>query len=83
MQNDIHLTSSLLKMFSMFEIFLSIGDVDLDEVSLKCINCKREIGLTNKSGFEELYNKIITPFVMNSMLHHVGMSWIISSKEEM
>ena len=26
---------------------------------------------------------MITPFVMNSMLHHVGMSWITSLKEEM
>ena len=26
---------------------------------------------------------MITPFMMNSMLHHVGMSWIISSKKEM
>ena len=26
---------------------------------------------------------MITPFVMNSMLHHVVMSWMISSKEEM
>ena len=83
MKNDTHLTSSLLKMFSMFEIRLSVGDVDLDSVSLKCINCKRETGLKTKSSFEEFYNKIITLFVMNSMLHHVGMSWIISSKKEM
>ena len=45
MENDTHLTSSLLKMFSMFEICLSVGDVDLDSSSLKCINCKRETGL--------------------------------------
>ena len=32
MQNDTHLTSSLLKMFSLFEIRLSCGDVDLDTV---------------------------------------------------
>ena len=30
MQNDTHITSSLFKMFSMFEIHLSVGDVDLD-----------------------------------------------------
>ena len=45
MQDDTHLTSSLLNMFSMLEIRLSVGDVDLDTVSLNCINCKREIGL--------------------------------------
>ena len=27
---------------------------------------------------EEFYDKMITPFVMNSRLHHVGMSWMIS-----
>ena len=44
-------------MFSMFEIFLSIGDVDLDEVSLKCINCKRTTGLNAETGFKEFYDK--------------------------
>ena len=78
-QNDTHLTSSILRMFSMFVIRLSVGDVDLDSVSLKCINCKRETGLKTKSSFKEFYDRIITPFVMNSMLHHVGMSWIITN----
>ena len=66
----------------MFEICLSVGDVNVDEVSLKCINCKISTGLKTKSG-KEFYDKMITPFVMNSMLHHVGMSWMISSKGEM
>ena len=48
MQDDTHLTSSLLKMFSMFEIRLSCGDDDLDIVSLKCINSKKETGLMQK-----------------------------------
>ena len=71
-KNDTPLTSSLLKMFSMFEIRLSVGDVNLDEVSLKCIKCKRTTGFKKKSG-KEFYDKMITPFVMNSMFHHVGM----------
>ena len=41
MQDDTHLTSSLLKMFSLFEIRLSCGDDNLDTLSLKCINCKK------------------------------------------
>ena len=52
-------------MFSMFEICLSVGDVNVDEASLKCINCKRSTGLKTKSG-KEFYDKMITPFVMNS-----------------
>ena len=59
-------------MFSMFEICLTVGDVNVDKVSLMCINCKRSTGFKKKSG-KELYDKMITPFVINSMLHHVGM----------
>ena len=69
-------------MFSMFEISLTVGYVNVAEVSLMCINCKRSTGLKPKSG-KEFYDKMINPFVMNSMLHHVGMSWMISSKKEM
>ena len=61
---------------------MSVGDDHVDEVSLKCINCKRKTHLQTKSG-KEFYDKMITPFMMNSMLHHVGMSWMISSKKEM
>ena len=79
-KKDTLLTSSLLKMFSMFEISLSVGDVNVDEVPLMCINCKISTGLKPKSG-KEFYDKMINPFVVNSMLHHVDMSWMISSKE--
>ena len=39
-KNDTPLTSSLLRMFSMFEISLTFGDANVDEVSLMCIHCK-------------------------------------------
>ena len=83
MQDDTHLTSLLLKMFSMFEIRLSFGDDYLDIVSLECFNCKRETGLNAETGFNRFYDEVITKFVLNEMLHHVGMSWIIISKKEM
>ena len=83
MQDDTHLTSSLLKMFSMFEIRLSCGDDDFYIVSLQCINCKKETGLNSETGFNMFYDEVITQFVLNAMLHHVGMSWIIRSKKEM
>ena len=82
MKSDIPLTTSLLKIFSMFEISLTVGDVNVAELSLMYIKCKRSTGLKPKSG-KDFYDKIITPFVMNSMLHHVGMSWMIGSKKEM
>ena len=83
MQDDTHLTSSLLKMFSLFEIRLSCGDDNLNTLSLKCINCRKETGLKSKNGFKDFYDEVITQFVLNAMSHHVGMSWIISSKKEM
>ena len=52
MISDIPLTKSLLKMFSMFEIITTVGDVHMDKVSLMCINCKRKTGLEPKSGKE-------------------------------
>ena len=83
MQDDTHLTSSLLKMFSMSEIRLGCGDDDLDILSLKCNNCKKETGLNLETCFTWVYDKFIIKLVLNEILHHVGMSWIISSNKEM
>ena len=82
MISDIPLTTSLLKMFSMLRVKMTVRDVNVDEVSLMCINCKRKTYLQPKSE-KEFYDKMITPFVMNSMFHHVGMSWMITSKKGM
>ena len=49
MISDIPLTTSLLKMFPMFGIRIAVGDVDVDEVSLMCINCKIKTHLQPKS----------------------------------
>ena len=55
----------------MFELHL-IGDKEkLDVIAIMCINCKKETDLYfKKATFEE----IITKFVLNAILHHVGMS---------
>ena len=82
MQEDKGLISSLLNMFSVFEIRLSFGDKDLDALSIKCIYCKRETGLNSETSFTWVYDEIFTKFVLNAMLYHVGMSWIISSNQE-
>ena len=50
---------------------------------LKCVNCKKETGLNSETGFKEFYDEVITQFLLNAMLHHVGMSWIIITKKEM
>ena len=50
---------------------------------IKCINCNREPGLNSTTNSTWVYDEIVTKFVLNSMLHHVGMSWIISSHQQM
>ena len=77
------LISSLLKVFAMFEIRLSHEDEKLDIVSFKCINCKRETGLDSETSFSWVFDEVIPKFVLNEILHHVVMSWIISSYKEM
>ena len=68
-------------MFAMFEICMSYIDKYLDVVSIMCINFKREKNLDSKTNFTWVYDEIITKFMLNAMLHHVGMSWIISSNK--
>ena len=70
---------SLIKIFTMFEFCLIDYKDKLDTKAIICINSKEETGLYFKnSTFEE----IITKVVLNAILHHVGMSWIISSNDE-
>ena len=45
MEKNNGLISSLLKVFAMFELRLSCEEGNLDVVSLRCIDCKRETGL--------------------------------------
>ena len=73
MQEDNGIISSLLKMFSMFEIILSFGDEDLDALFINGINCKIETGLDSETIFNWVYDEIVTKYVLNGMLHHVGM----------
>ena len=63
----------------MFELRL-IGDIDkLDAIAIRCIYFKRETGLYLKHS---TFEKMITKFVLNSIFHHVDMSWIFSSNDK-
>ena len=63
----------------MFELRL-IDDRDkLEAIYIRCINCKKETGIyLINSTLEEMISK----FVLNEILYHVGMSWIICSSEK-
>ena len=65
------LISSLLKVFAMFELGLNCDEEKLNVISIRCINCKIETGLYLKN---KTFDEMITKFVLNPILHHVGMS---------
>ena len=73
------LITSLLTVFSMFQLRLFDNKEDeegkvVDIIDIRCINCNKETGLyLINSTIEEM----ITKFLLNAILHHVGMSWII------
>ena len=70
MKTNKGIITPLLKKFAIFELGL-IGDKEkLYVIAIRCINCKKEIGLyLQKLTLEEM----ITKFVLNEILHHVGM----------
>ena len=71
---------SLLNVFAMFELRLNYDEEKLDVISIRCTNCKRETGLYLKNT---TFDEIIIKFLLNEILHHVDMSWIISPNKEM
>ena len=74
------IVTSLLKAFVMFEFHLIGNKEKLNVIAIRCINCKKETGLyLQNSTFE----RMITKFLLNAILYHMGVSWIISSNDEM
>ena len=72
------LITSLFKVFAMFELRYIYDRNKMEAIAIKCINCKKETGLyLTTFTLEEMISK----FVLNSISHHVGMSWIILSNK--
>ena len=46
----------------------------MEAIAIKCSNCNKDTGLYLKDITIE---EMITKFVLNEILHHVGMLWII------
>ena len=55
---------------------------DVKIIAIRCSNYGRERGLSI-NNMNTNYKNIITSFVLNTLLHHVGMSWIIESHEKL
>ena len=48
----------------------------VENIAIRCGNCGKQTGLSIYN-INTKYKGIITFFVLNTVLHHVGMSWII------
>ena len=64
-------------MFSMFQMLFWYNKEhddqnNVENVAIKCSNCGKETGLYMKI-LNTNYKYIITSFVLNTVLHHVGM----------
>ena len=60
------------------------GDIKqtVEKVAIRCSNCVKET-MVDLYLLETDYQKIITTFVLNTMLQHVGMVWIIENHEDL
>ena len=52
----------------------------VDNIGIRCSNCGKTIGLyvNNKND-----KGMVTNFVLNKVVHHVGLSWIIESNQQL
>ena len=49
---------------------------------MRCSNCGKETGLSMES-MSTNYIDLITLFVLNIVLHYIGMSWMIETYEQL
>ena len=71
----------------MFQIFCwyNKGHDDqnkFEHIAIRCISCGKEI-MISMDNMNTTYQDIITSFVLNTVLHHVGMSWIIETNKHL
>ena len=86
-ENQIALLPSLLKTISMLQMRFwydnEPGDKnDVTMISIRYIYCGKETS-SSINNMNTNYKDIITLFVFNTLLHHVGMSWIIEANEQL
>ena len=49
-------------------------------MSIRCIHCGKET-MISMDNMNTTYKDIITSFVLNTVLHHIGMFWIINTNQ--
>ena len=65
------LITSLLKVFAVFEFHLIDYRDKVKAIAISCVLCKKETGLYLRTS---TYEEMISKFVLNAILHHVGMT---------
>ena len=87
-ENDKNILPSLLKLFSIFKskCWYNPREDEIQntgvKISIRCSNCEKET-MIDVDIFDTTYQYIITTFVLNTMLHHVGMLCIIETHEKL
>ena len=54
----------------------------LEHIAIRCSDCGRETGLS-MDNMNTKYKDIIASFVLNTLLHRVGTSWIIETNKHL
>ena len=52
------------------------------KIAIRCSNCGKET-IIYVDNLNITYQDMITTFVLNTMLHHVGMLWTIETHEQL
>ena len=54
----------------------------VEHIAIRCSNCEKETGLY-MDNMNTKFKDIIASFVLNTVLNHVGMSWIIETNKHL
>ena len=58
------------------------NEKDVEIITIRCSNCGKQTGLS-LDNMNVNYKDKVTVFVLNTLLHHVGMSWIIETHKRL
>ena len=85
-ENETIISPSLLNIFQCFRFFwFNQGHDDqnkVENIAIRCSNCGKET-MVSMDNMNNTYQDIITSFVLNTVLHHFGVLWIIETKQHL
>ena len=81
-KSDILLFQSMLKVFYLFKIKFQFYDDELSEVWIYCTCCNKNSTVIFLTPNSNLQRKILLVFIKSAVFHHVGISWMIVTKDK-